>query len=313
MSWKLERSSSRPDESPSARRTPAGTSQREKPRSRSRPQTATAPGIALDRLGNVAVRVGIAVQDEAEARADDGEVGEVDGADERVGRTIEVERQEQAARLEHPVDLVDRTLSTGTLRMPYPVVTTSNCADGEGQRHHVAGDPAWLRAARPAWPRRARSMRGVTSSAVVRAPRRLQRVRDVAGAAREIERGHAGRASPRADETPLPAAVLPVREQAGDEVVAIGDGREEPADVALLVLWAWRATRGGRRDRRLAPEAARSFDRDVTPHHLGVRTARVRRARPARAEPSTRPSANVPCVRSAASRCRAPDTIRLCE
>src|SRR5262249_47259569 len=59
---------------------------------------------------------------------------------------------------------------------------------------------------------------------------------NVAGAAGEIERGCAGGGGGERRHAALPAAVLPVREQDGDEIVAIGDGREEPADVAARSL-----------------------------------------------------------------------------
>ena len=83
-----------------------------------------------------------------------------------------------------------------------------------------------------------------------------------------------GRMRRHRHQPPLPSAVLPVREKNGDEVVAIGDGREEASDVAGLGI--------GRIERRaeaigawarIAISVRRSQYRSA--HHLGVRRAAV--------------------------------------
>ena len=58
------------------------------------------------------------MQCEAERGTDDRQVGEIDGTDERVRRTIEIERQKEAAGSEDAVNLRQRPAITGTLRMP---------------------------------------------------------------------------------------------------------------------------------------------------------------------------------------------------
>jgi len=59
---------------------------------------------------------------------------------------------------------------------------------------------------------------------------------NVARSAREIENAIRA-ANPRQPHQPsLPPPVLAVRQELRDEVVAIGDRREQPADVALFAL-----------------------------------------------------------------------------
>ena len=71
--------------------------------------------------------------------------------------------------------------------------------------------------------------------------RRAARVsleRDVAGAAREIEDAIALLQRRLPHQPPFPRAIAAERQHDGDEVVAIGDGRKERADVAPLLLGA---------------------------------------------------------------------------
>ena len=59
---------------------------------------------------------------------------------------------------------------------------------------------------------------------------------DVAGSAREIEDAIGG-VNPRLpDEQTLPGAVAPERQKPGNEIVAIGDGREQRPDVAPFLF-----------------------------------------------------------------------------
>ena len=74
--------------------------------------------------------------------------------------------------------------------------------------------------------------RGVRSSAVTSPPAARQD-RDVARAAREVERAAAGQRSGEAGE-PLPAPVLPGGQEHGDEVVAVRDGGKQAPDVGRL-------------------------------------------------------------------------------
>ena len=57
---------------------------------------------------------------------------------------------------------------------------------------------------------------------------------DVAGAAGEVERSAAGLNGGQVGESPFPAAVETEGQQDRDQVVAVRDGLEQPADVARL-------------------------------------------------------------------------------
>ena len=61
---------------------------------------------------------------------------------------------------------------------------------------------------------------------------------DVAGAAGEIEDPIRQLKARELNQPPFPAPILPIREKAGDEVVAVRDGGEQPADVSLLAFSA---------------------------------------------------------------------------
>ena len=63
-----------------------------------------------------------------------------------------------------------------------------------------------------------------------------KRERDVAGAGRQIERASARGGAASSTQSPLPAPILPVREDDGDQIVPIGDRREQRSDVAALAL-----------------------------------------------------------------------------
>ena len=58
---------------------------------------AVGPGIARDRRGNVAIGVRIAMEDPAQDRTHEVEVPQVDAADQRVRRPVEVQREHRAA------------------------------------------------------------------------------------------------------------------------------------------------------------------------------------------------------------------------
>ena len=62
--------------------------------------------------------------------------------------------------------------------------------------------------------------------------------RDVAGAGGKIERALAAADVRKRDQLRLPSRVLPVRQQRGDQVVAIRDRRKQVADVLTLGLWS---------------------------------------------------------------------------
>ena len=66
--------------------------------------------------------------------------------------------------------------------------------------------------------------------------RRNRREQQIAGPAREIEHAIGLAKIGELDDLPLPPPVLTVRQKAGDEIVAVGDGREQAPDVATLAL-----------------------------------------------------------------------------
>ena len=66
--------------------------------------------------------------------------------------------------------------------------------------------------------------------------RRCQRVRDVAGAGREIQSPAAAGGLRHRHETPLPAAIPSARERDRDEIVSIRDRREQRSHVPALAL-----------------------------------------------------------------------------
>ena len=70
------------------------------------------PWIPANRLGNIAVSVRVAMQDETRAGADEGQITQVDRTDE-LRRAIEVERQEGAAGPQYPGNLGQRGAITG--------------------------------------------------------------------------------------------------------------------------------------------------------------------------------------------------------
>src|SRR6185295_3478629 len=67
-------------------------------------------------------------------------------------------------------------------------------------------------------------------------PASSEREGDVPRTGRQVERASAGRWRGQIDDTPLPAPVLAVRQHDGNEVVALGDRREERAHVAALAV-----------------------------------------------------------------------------
>ena len=58
----------------------------------------------------------------------------------------------------------------------------------------------------------------------------------ITGTAGQIQYSIARRDRRQPDEAALPAAVLSVRKKPRDEIVAIGDGGKEPANVAALAF-----------------------------------------------------------------------------
>ncbi len=79
-------------------------------------------------------------------------------------------------------------------------------------------------------------MRGVRSRPITLAPRAAAVEREVAGAAGQVEHAFAGRDRGGGDQAPLPVLIAAVRQQPRDQVVAVGDGRKQPRDVAGLPI-----------------------------------------------------------------------------
>ncbi len=174
----------------------------------------------------------------AERRADDGEIRQVDGADEGGAWTIEVQRQQPAIGHENAANLVE---GIGERRHIAETVAGGhdvNAGVGKRQRHHVADDEPRRRRAIASSPLRIRQLDHAGRD-VEPDDRRTGTggfEGDVAGSAREIEDAIVG-VNPRLlDEQTLPGAVAPERQKPGNEVVAIGDGREQRPDVAPFLF-----------------------------------------------------------------------------
>src|SRR5262245_32684662 len=101
--------------------------------------------ILTNRRGNVAVRVGIAMQDPAEGAADGRQVREVRAAHDRTGWPVEIERKNLTAWFQHAADLVDRARQIGNVAQAVPRRHEIERRFGKWQRHHVADEE--LRAA----------------------------------------------------------------------------------------------------------------------------------------------------------------------
>src|SRR5215469_4711937 len=71
--------------------------------------------IELERLGYVAISVGVAVQNEAEPRSDDRKVSEVKPAIQSQWGMAEIEGIDSAARFERPGDLFETRLEVGNI------------------------------------------------------------------------------------------------------------------------------------------------------------------------------------------------------
>jgi hypothetical protein len=65
---------------------------------------------------------------------------------------------------------------------------------------------------------------------------RRRREREVAGSARQIENAILGLQPGESNQLPLPAPILSVGKKPGYEVVAVGDGGKQLADVTLFAV-----------------------------------------------------------------------------
>ena len=239
------------------------------------PGHAVGSRVIPDRFGDIPVRVGIAVEHETEQRAHSWEIREVRSADDPVWRAVEVERQQPSTRDKHAVNFPDRHVQMWDVPQSIARRDDLEVSSAEGQRQHISDEKRRADAAQSIliaipnirigmipslrsdsrWELRVGSNRGCPPSRVgqlnhpvrqiqshgSRGPVAARLGEDVASAAREIEDAVRGTDPGQPDQSPLPPAVLPVRQKPGDEIVPIRDGGEQLADVALFAF--------GRRDR----------------------------------------------------------------
>jgi hypothetical protein len=105
----------------------------------------------------------------------------------------------------------------------------------EWQRHHVAGDNGDVVKATSSRSRKLQhAVRDVeanrrTGAFAGRKEQISCATRDVEDAVRRTRRG-------QIDEALFPAPILAIREKSGDEVVAVGDGRKQPAHVPAFAF-----------------------------------------------------------------------------
>ena len=134
-----------------------------------------------------------------------------------------------------------RPLQIGHVPQPVADRHDRERAVGKRQREHVAGDEcAWrrvrtfrrIRRERRFVPRASCSIRNVTSRPTARCTCGAAANDEVAGSAREIEHAIGRLQRGELNQPPLPAAILSVGKKPGDEVVAVGDGGKQLADVA---------------------------------------------------------------------------------
>ena len=88
--------------------------------------------VSPDRFGDVAVGVGVAVQHKTHRASHCRQIGMVGRADGGRSRAVEVEREEQPARLQDAADLLNGRCERRDVPEAVPVVTTSQDPDANG-------------------------------------------------------------------------------------------------------------------------------------------------------------------------------------
>ena len=199
--------------------------------------------IAANRRRNVAIRVGIACSTQPSVEPTIVEIAQIDARGPR-GLPDDRNRASTAGR---PAAAHDGS-RRARRQIGHVAQAVAGRHDIERRRwrpaaRHVADQPRDPRGA-SGFARASSIIRGVRSSPTTGAPRARRCERDVAGAARQIQHARARRDARRArSAAPSSADRARTTSSARDEVVAVGDRREQPAHVPALRRRACR-TRG---------------------------------------------------------------------